>query len=141
MSNTYGFGGISLADLVSAIKGLAQNGGGTLNALKNVFPPATTSTSPVFTAVNNLSTTGTTIMNATTGLSGLILFNPGANPLYFYSTSLATTPTLSSLGGAIEILPSQDYQFPSISFANFNIGLGALVATGSSQPLTILQFF
>ena len=142
MSNIYGFTqGPSLLDLISALKGVSQNGGYTLQSLSNVFPPPTASTSPVFIAVNNLGTVGTTVMNATTGLAGLIVHNPGTANLYFYSLSLGTTPTLSALGGTLEVLPGAVFAFPSINYANFNVGLGAFVATGAGAPLTIMQFF
>lgn len=148
MSNTYGASMLSgtplgggMMDLVSTQKGGVQNLGRLAQAIRNVFPAPTTSTSPVFIAVNNLGTTGTTVMTATTGLHGLIAINPGTATAYLYSLTIATTPTLSSLGGTIPIPPSQSFPFPSINYANFNVGLGALVATGTSAPLTILQFF
>lgn len=148
MSNTYGASmgsaaplGGGMADLVNTQKGGVQNLGRLVQAISNVFPPATASASPVFLAVNNLGTTGTTVMKGTTGLNGLIVINPGTATAYLYALTLATTPTLSSLGGTIPIPPSQSFPFPSINYANFNVGLGALVATGTGAPLTILQFF
>ena len=146
MSNTYGANpplGGSNSDLVSTQKTGVQALSRLLLSLGDVFPPATASTSPVFVAVNNLGTTGTTVMPATTGLSGLKIHNPAtANVnLYVYSLGLATTPTLAAPGGAFLVFPGATEPFPSIDYANFNVGLGAFVSTGTTGAMTIVQFF
>lgn len=150
MSNTYPppsspppLAGPSLSDLVSTQKGGVQNLGHLVRSFSNVFRSATASTSPVFIGVNNLGTTGTTIMSPTIGLGGLKIHNPATGNVnaYVYSLSIATAPTLSAPGGAILVLPGATEPFPCPEYANFNVGLGAFVSAGTTGALTIIQFF
>jgi hypothetical protein len=143
MSNTYGFPGAGLGDLISTLKGTVSNGGLLGRALANVFPPPTAATSPLVIGVNNLGTVGTAVMTATTGLMGLVVHNPATANVnaYVYPLSVATTPTLSAPGGAFIVLPGETLPFPSVFYANFNVGLGAFVSTGTTGALTITQFF
>ncbi len=151
-SQTLG-GGSSLTDLVSTQKGGVQNLGlvaqsatalvAAVKVFQNVFPPATASSSPVFIGINNLGTTGTTVLNATTGLSGLIVHNPATANVnaYVYALSVATTPTLSAPGGSFIVFPGETVPLPAIFFANINVGWGAFVSTGTTGALTLVQFF
>ena len=99
------------------------------------------STSPVFTAINNLGTTaGTTVIASNATRHGLIVHNPGTADVYIYQTGMATTPNITTLGGTLLIFPGGTETFPSPQFPNVNCGLSAFVSTGSSQPFTVIEF-
>ena len=139
-SNPMGQGG-SLNDLVSTQKGGVQTLAYAAKALGNAFPPATASTSPVFTGNNSITTTATTVIDANTQRHGIIFHNPGTTTIFIYPTNMASPPTSVSLGGALSILGGSTVIFSPSSFPNVNGGWSAVSTTGSSLPFTVAEFY
>lgn len=135
--------GGSMIDLVSTQKGGVQTLAQLVQALSNFMPAPTTTTSPKATCVNNLGTTGTTVLASSTIRHGLMIHNPATTNVicYVYPTLATPAPTLASTGGALQILPGAPPIFPPAQFPNFNAGLSAFCSTGTNNPLTIWEFF
>lgn len=91
------------------------------------------------TPVNNLGTTMVQVIGGNPSRAAITFHNPGLNTLYVAPTlnaqGNAFTPTLASLGGTFEIVAgglltiTGECQMP----------WQALVATGSNQPLTVME--
>jgi hypothetical protein len=148
MSDTYGASstaaplGGSLNDLVSTQKGGVQIISRLVRAVSNAMPPATASTSPVATGVNNLGTTGTTVVAKNALRHGILFSNPSTTVVvYIYPTAIATAPTLSAPGGALPIASGSTVPFPCAQFPNVNAGFSAFASAGTTSPLTIWEFF
>src|SRR5215467_9257034 len=92
-----GLGG-GVADLVNTQKAGVQNVSIAAQSLKNAFPPATASTSPVSTGINTLGTTGTAVIASNAFRHGLIICNPATTNVFVYvfPSNMTTAPTLSS---------------------------------------------
>lgn len=132
-------------NMVQAINNLAQvTASATVSissSIVNVFRPATSSASPVTTPVNNLGTAATAILASSTIRHGLIFHNPASTvTVYVFQSTIATAPSLSSLGGAMAIFPGATLAFPTVEYANMNTAFSAFAGTGTGNPLTILEF-
>lgn len=162
MSDTYGsqisssapMGG-GMTDLVSTQKGGVQQLGsliqaigtalplGIASAIVNNFPPAPAagSSSPFATPVNNLGTTGISVIGSSSIRFGIMFHNPSASVAVYVYPSLATpAPTLASPGGAFEILPGGTLPMLPPSWKNNNAAFSAFAGTGTGNPLTIWEF-
>jgi hypothetical protein len=95
------------------------------------------------TPVNNVGTGGAQVIGINGRRSGLRFHNPGIVTLYAYSLNTVPAPSLASLGGAYIIFPQND-----ITIYGGNVGTihdvngawGAFSVTGSTNPLTIMEF-
>lgn len=130
----------SVDDVNSTLQNVARQIGQLANAFTNAAPTQTTTTSPSATAINNLGTTIATVISTSLVRHGLIFHNPGTVNAYVFP-SLATTVTTALVGGSFIIYPGGTLEFPSTVYTNINCAWSAWVATGSSQPLTIVEFF
>lgn len=142
--------GGSLTDLVNTQKGgvlnlsqIAAQAVSIASAIINALPVSTTTASPKATGVNNLGTTGTSVLASSSLRHGLIVCNPATTNVicYVYPTLATPAPTLASTGGSIPILPGGFSPFPPSQFPNFNAGLSAFCSTGTNNPLTFWEFF
>ena len=108
----------------------------------NAYPVPTTTTSPKFTGVT-LGTTGTTVLIATSSLRhGIIFHNCGATATcYIFPTGISSVPTTSAPAGSLSIAPGSSVVWPSSQFTNVNAGFSGFSGTGSSQPMTVVEFF
>jgi len=127
-------------EVISQLNNIAVQLAAWNQSLSNGTPAATTTASPKFTAVS-LTTTASVVISTSTIRHGMMLHNPGTTNIYCFGTAIQTTPTTSSLGGAILIGPGATLTLPSSQFPNLNAGLSAFAGTGSSQPFTVVEFF
>ena len=132
--------GTDVTAVNSTLQNIARNLGIAATVLANVAPVQTTTASPAATAINNLATTIATVIGTSLLRHGIIFHNPGTNNVYVFPT-LATTVTTALVGGAFIIYPGGTLEFPSTVYTNITCGWSAWVATGSSQPLTVVEFF
>ena len=111
-------------------------------SITNSQPVPTTTASPKFTAVQLGTASITTVIGASTIRHGLVLHNPGGTATcYVFPTGLTPQPTTSSLAGTLAIAAGSSVSWPSAQFTNINIGFSGFSGTGSSQPLTVIEFF
>ena len=138
-------------NLVNAVNNLAQiTGSATLNlsnalasSLVQAFRPATTAASPVTTPVNNLGTTAISVLAANQNRHGLIFHNPATTSVnvYVFQSSVATAPTLSSVGGALLLVPGATFPFPAVEYANINTAFSAFCSLANGTgALTIMEY-
>ncbi len=108
----------------------------------NAIPVPTTTASPKFTGVS-LGTSSVSVLISTSSIRhGILFHNPGGTATcYVFPTNIQTTPTTSSLGGALAVAPGSTVQWPSAQFPNINVGFSGFAGTGTGQPLTIVEFF
>ncbi len=130
----------SMDDLNSTQKGGVQNLSQIARGLTNTMPLATASLSPVATGINTLGTTVIVLVAANAFRHGIVFHNPGTVSAYIYPTNITTAPTTALVGGSILIDPGGTVAFPSMGFSNVSCGWSGFIATGSSQPLTVLEF-
>lgn len=132
----------TIDDINSTLQNIARQLGNWAQSQSNAIPVATASTSPLAYSWNNIGTSSaTTILVANTGRHGVLFHNPGATAsIYVYPSNIATAPTVSSVGGSIVIYPGATLSLPSPLFANCNGTWLAFSGTGSSQPLTVVEF-
>ncbi len=127
-------------EAVSQLQNIARNLGLWAQSLVNASPIPTTTVSPRFTAVQ-LSTTATTVIGTSVLRHGIMFHNPGTGSLYLYQTGMTSAPTTTVLAGSIVIYPGDTWTLPSPMFTNINAGFSGFSGTGSSQALTIVEFF
>lgn len=137
-------------NVVQAINNLAQVTSSATNMLSNllgssivnVFRPATASSSPITTPVNNIGTTAISVLPANLNRHGLIFHNPATTNIniYVFQSTIATAPSLSSLGGAFLIIPGASLPFPAVEYANINTAFSAFASNGTTNALTIVEF-
>jgi hypothetical protein len=129
-------------DFVNQGQNIARQIGEYARSITNTNPAPTSTVSPYFTGVNSLGTTGTTILvTASTSRHGILFHNPGTTSVYIFPSSIATVPTTSSIGGTVVIYGGGTFQMPALQFPNVTDGWSGFTLTGSSQPLTIVEFF
>src|SRR5882672_634891 len=134
--------GGSMTDLVSTQKGGVQNLATIGAAIGNVFAPATASSSPLATPVNNLGTTGTAVLGSSTTRYSVLFHNPSTSvSAYIYPSLAPPAPTLSAPGGATLIFPGGTLSFTPPQWPNINAAFSAFAGTGTNNPLTIWEFF
>lgn len=132
--------GAGINDLNSTQKGGVQLLSALAASIQQGVRPATASSSPVFTGVNTLGTTATTVVGPSTIRHGIMFHNPGTTTEYFFGSTLGTTPSTAVLGGVITLSAGSTVVFPSVQFQNVNCGFLAFAASGTSNPLTIVEF-
>ena len=122
----------TIDDINSTLQNIARNLGGS---------QVSTTSSPVSTPVNNLSTTAISVISTSFLRQGIIFHNPGTASVYVYPTLASTAPTTTTVGGSFLILPGGTLAFPSSLYPNINCGWSAFSGTGSSQALTVVEFY
>lgn len=128
-------------DVNSTLQNIARQLG-LLNQISgNAQPIPTSTSSPMSTPINSLSTTASVLIASSTTRHGLVFHNPGTISAYVYPTLTSAAPTTSSVGGSFIIYAGGTLAFPSSMFPNVNCGWSGFSASGSSQPLTIVEFF
>lgn len=138
--------GQQITQAINALSQVTTSGTLSLTSLTSsiiqAFRPATSSASPLVTGVNNIGTTAVAVIGANTGRHGLLFHNPATTNVnvYVFSSTAATTPTLSAPGGAIVIFPAATFAFPASEYANVTIGFSAFASTGTNNALTIMEF-
>lgn len=136
-----GSGGATVDDINATLQNIARQLGLQASSLLNANPSATAATSPAAYGYNNIDTTGTTVLAANASRFGVIFHNPGDTAtIYVYPTNIDTAPTTATLGGSFAILPGGTFSLPSTVFSNVNGAWAAFAGTGSSQPLTVVEF-
>lgn len=133
--------GSSLADLISTQKGGVQNLSQLLQSVQNALPPATTTTSPRSTGFNSLNTVGTSLIATSAMRRGIVFHNPGTTSVFVYPSLTSPVPTTTAAGGAFIIFAGDTLSFPSTMFPNVNCGWSGFSQTGSSQALTVVEFY
>lgn len=128
-------------DINSTLQNIARQLGAQAQSQQNAWPNQTAATSPLSTPINSLSTTASVVIAASTTRHGLIFHNPGTASVYVYPTLASTAPTTASVGGSFLILPGGTLEFPPSIYPNVNCGWSAFSGTGSSQALTVVEFF
>ena len=146
MSNDYGAAQPSAPtgaphDAVSALQNIARQIGVYAQSIANAYPAATTTSSPGAIGINSISTTAGVVLGTSTIRHGLVFHNPGTANIYVFPTAISTTPTTSLVGGTFIIYPGGTLTMPSTMFTNVGAGWSAFSGTGSSQALTIVEFF
>ena len=127
-------------DINSNLQNIARQLGNLFFSISNVAPTITSSSSPVGTAINNLSSGLSQVLGSSFIRHGLIFHNPGTSNVYVYPSTLTTGVGTTSLGGSFVIYPGGTLAFPSTMFPNVNCGWNAFVTGGTSQALTIVEF-
>ena len=102
---------------------------------------ASTTPSPVSTPINTLNTVGTSVLGTSSVRQGLIFHNPGTTNIYVYPSLASAAPTTTAAGGSFLIFPGGTLSFSGEEFSNINCGWSAFSGTGSSQALTVVEFF
>lgn len=128
-------------DINSTLQGIARQLGEQAQSQQNAWPNPTAATSPLATPINSLSTTASVVIAASTTRHGLMFHNPGTASVYVYPTLTSTAPTTAAVGGSFLILPGGTLEFPPAVYPNVNCGWSAFSGTGSSQALTVVEFF
>jgi len=127
---------------VSVLQNVARQIGVYAQSIANAYPAATTTASPRSLGFNNIGTTATAVLSTSSIRHGLIFHNPGtAANIYVFPTPITTTPTTAALGGALLIATTASVVLSPSLFPNLNAGWSAFAATGSANPLTIIEFF
>lgn len=129
-------------EVISQLQNIAVQLAAWNQSVSNATPAATTTASPKFTGVN-LGTASASVLISTSSIRhGIIFHNPGGTATcYVFPTGIATTPTTSSLAGALGIAPGSTVQWPSAQFPNINVGFSGFSGTGSNQPFTVIELF
>jgi hypothetical protein len=129
-------------EVVSQLNNIAVQLAAQNQSLANSYPAATTTTSPKFTAVTLGTATITTVISTSSIRHGMIFHNPGGTATcYVFQTGMATSPTTSTLGGALAIAPGSSVIWPSSQFPNINCGFSGFAGTGTAAPFTVIEFF
>jgi len=102
---------------------------------------ASTTTSPVSTGINTLNTVATAVISTSSVRQALIFHNPGTTNVYVYPSLTSAAPTTTAPGGSFIMFPGGTLSLSNEEFSNINCGWSAFAATGSSQPLTIVEFY
>lgn len=131
----------TIDDINSTLQNIAKQLGYAAQSQQNAWPNETIATSPVSTPINSLSTTASVVIAASTTRHGLMFHNPGTASVYVYPTLASTAPTTTTVGGSFLILPGGTLEFPPALYPNVNCGWSAFSGTGSSQALTVVEFF
>lgn len=132
----------AMQDGVSVLQNIARQIGAYAASITNAYPAATTTASPRSLGFNSITTTATAVLSTSAVRHGLLFANPGATAtMYVYPTPMTTAPTTAALGGALPIAPGSSLVLSPAMFPNLNAGWSAFSNTGSSQPLTIIEFF
>lgn len=143
MANGWEQDGVSgLTEAVNELRNVARQLSAQSQSMLNASPVPTTTSSPKFTGVS-LGTASVSVVISTSSVRhGLLFHNPGATAtIYVFPTNIATTPSTSNLAGALAIATGATVQWSSSQFANINAGFSGFAGTGTSQPLTIVEFF
>jgi hypothetical protein len=95
-------------------------------------------------AVNVPAANSVTVVSSNPSRAGLYVFNPGAVVIW-------VCPSLSNNGlplaaavagsGSIPIQPQQGYMFGPPSFPPFTQGMNAIAASGTTNPISIWEFY
>ncbi len=136
--NTEGGGGVS--EVISQLANIARQLSVWSQSITNSTPAATTTASPKFTAVS-LGTTAAVVIGTSVLRHGILFHNPGTVTTYLYQTGMTSAPTTTVLAGAVMISPGGTFTLPSGMFPNINAGFSGFTVTGSSQPMTVVEFF
>ena len=131
----------TIDDVVSTMKGGVTNLAQLALGMTNAYPPAVGSASPAAYGFNAMTTTAVLLLSNSTVRHGLIFHNPGTANMYVFPTTITTTPTTAAVGGAFLILPGATLSLPSTVFPNANCSWSGFAGTGSSQALTVVEFF
>jgi hypothetical protein len=127
-------------EAVSQLQNIARQLSIWSQSISNASPAATTTTSPRFTAVQ-LSTSATAVIGTSLLRHGMLFHNPGTANLYLYQTGMTSAPTTTVLAGSVVIYPGGTFTLPSPMFPNISAGFSGFSGTGSSQALTVIEFF
>lgn len=126
-------------DINSTLQNIVRQFGNWVASLNNAFPPLTASTSPVSYGAA-VGTTIAQVIGTSTTRHGIIFHNPGTVNLYVFP-SLNTAVTTTVIGGSILIFPGGAWELPSAMYPNVNCAWSAFATTGSSNPLTVVEFY
>ena len=127
-------------DINSTLQNIARQIGAWANTLTNGLPVPTSATSPLSTPIQ-LSTTATTLIGTSSIRHGIMFHNPGTTIAYIFPSITSAAPTTSSLAGSFVIYPGSTLELPPMAYPNVNCAWSGFVATGSSQPFTVVEFF
>jgi len=136
------FQGQGAAEVIAQLQNIARQLSIWSQSITNSTPAATTTVSPKFTAVS-LGTASISVVISTSSIRhGLMFHNPGGTATcYIFQTGMASAPTTGNLAGALAVAPGSTVQWPSAQFMNINAGFSGFAGTGSSSPMTIIEFF
>lgn len=129
-------------EALAHLQNIARNLGIWAQSITNSTPVPTTTTSPKFTGVTLGTAAVTVLIGTSTIRHGMILHNVGATATcYIFQTGMASPPTTTSLAGSLAIAPGSSVVWPSSQFTNINAGFSGFAGTGTSQPMTVIEFF
>jgi hypothetical protein len=131
----------AIDDANSTLQNVVRQIGLYAQSIANAYPAATTTASPRAIGFNSITTTAALVLSNSTMRHGLVFHNPGTANLYVFPTAITTSPTTAAVGGAFIIYPGGTLPFSPASFPNVNCSWSAFSATGSSQALTIVEFY
>ncbi len=135
-------GGPGFTEAVNQLGNIARQLSYWSQSITNSQPVPTTTASPRFTAVTLSTSTITTVIGSSSIRHGMILHNPGAvSTAYIFPTNLTPQPTTSNLAGTLAIGPGASERWPSAQYTNINVGFSGLIASGSSTPFTVIEWF
>lgn len=129
-------------EVISQLQNIAVQLAAWNQSLSNGTPAATTTASPKFTAVTLGTAAITPLIASSVIRHGIVFHNPGGTATcYVFQTGMATSPTTSSLGGALAIAPGSSVLWPSSQFPNINVGFSGFAGTGTAAPFTVIEWF
>lgn len=128
-------------DMISTGQNIVRQIGQFAQSIANTNPAATTTASPRALGFNSITTTAAVIVSNSTTRHGLIFHNPGTANIYVFPTAITTSPTTAIVGGSFIIYPGGTLTFSPLIFPNVNCSWSAFSGTGSSQALTVVEFF
>jgi hypothetical protein len=123
----------SIQDLYNAILSATAS----LNKFTTSFPRSGGNVTPI----NNLSSAGfVQVIVANSNRNNITFHNPGSATVYVAPTTVGSSggtlnPSISALGGTFEVLPGGWVTLAGVVQQGFQ----AMVSSGSSQPLTIMD--
>lgn len=125
---------------VSQLQNIARNLALWAQSQVNAYPIPTTTVSPQFRAVT-LSTGTSVLVAVSTTRHGLWFHNPATTNAFIYQTGMTSNPTSSNFAGGMVIYPGATLALSSAQFPNINAGFSGFSQTGSSQPLTVVEWY
>lgn len=94
--------------------------------------------SPVGIAVNNLGTSSLSVIGANANRRAITFSNPGGVNVYICPDNLVANN--ATLGGMFVLFPGGEKTIIAEGNINVNCGWNAIAASGSNNPLTILEY-
>lgn len=130
-----------MAEDATSSQNLTRQVGLYAQAIINTNPVPTTTASPQAYGFS-LNTTATTVLaSVANNRRGLVFHAPSTFTVYVYPGTLTTTPTPSAPAGSFIIYGGGTLTLAPNNFPNMNTTWSAFGATGTTSPLTIVEFF